>query len=132
MADTISGKFLVARINGSIIRGVQDWEVDETADELDGTTGEDNGYENPDDGVWGATISMNLVQNLETGEYIRVRRGTLIEDLQLYRAATDPTPAFYFPMVKVFQSRNKGAIKERFTTFVRAKSKGEYQANNPG
>ena len=74
--DTISGKYLACKINTSTIAGVQEWTAREEGDRLDGTTGADEGYENDDIGVSSLEVTMMLVQNLSTGEYADIKRGT--------------------------------------------------------
>lgn len=130
--NTVSGKYLIGVIENVTIVGMQEWDVDETADQLDASTGADQGFENDDDGQTRAVITINLVQNLATGIYAAVRVGTLITNLRLYRSYTDAQPAFSIPLAKVYQSKNGGKVKERFTTLVVARSKGPYSGTDPG
>lgn len=129
--DTISGKYLVAVIGSVTIDCVQDWEANETADQLDGTTGADLGYENDDDGISRVEVAFNLVQNLANGPAVTVGRGTTMA-LKLYRSAGDALPAFDIPAFKVFGARTRGAVRERFTQAITGRSKGAYTHNAPG
>lgn len=129
--DTISGKYLVAKIGAVLITGVMDWEATETVDELDGATGASEGYDYPDKGLGRVEASLNLLQNLATGEYTDVRAGSTIA-LKLYRSAGDTLPAFDIPSFLVLSSVTRGAVRDRFTVAVRGKSRGGYTANNPG
>lgn len=129
--DTISGKYLVAKIGSTSISGVMDWECTETVDELDGATGESEGYDYPDQGLRRAEASFNLIQNLATGPYTEVRAGEVI-NLKLYRSAGDTIPAFDITDFLILSSASRGAVRERFTLAVRGKSRGSYNVADPG
>jgi len=130
--NTISGKYLVATVNGAVIAGVQEWEVTETADRLDGTTGLDQGFENDDLGVFSAEARLTIVQNLATGPYIEIAMGNVLSDVKLYRSVTDNQPAFIFPIMRVYESKNGGRVKDRFTVNVTARAAGPYTRSDPG
>lgn len=128
----ISGKFLVATVGNVVLNGLQEWEVEETVDRLDGTTGGDAGFENDDMGVRAAEARFTLVQNLATGKYAEIMAGTILTEVRLYRSFTDNVPAFYFPLMRVYQSRNGGRVRDRFMVNVTARSNGSYAVYNPG
>lgn len=130
--DTVSGKYLVGTLNGTLITGTQGWTVRVTADQLDGTTGSDAGFENDDYGVQRAEIDLEIVQNLATGIYSTVAAGQRITTLRLYRAVGDAQPAFTFPIATIYESTNMGKVRERFTIAVKAKSNGAFTSTNPG
>ena len=130
--DTISGKYLAVVIGNVVIVGAQEWTCRETTDQLDGTTGADQGYENDDNGLVRAEIDIMLVQNLASGIYAAVRAGTLLTNLKLYRTSADNQPAFTIPLAKVYESTNAGKVRDRFTTAVKARSKGPYSGTDPG
>lgn len=73
-----------------------------------------------------------LVQNLASGIYAAVRAGTLLTNLKLYRTSADNQPAFTIPLAKVYESTNAGKVRDRFTTAVKARSKGPYSGTDPG
>jgi len=130
----ISGKYLEAKIGGMapvFIAGNYAWTAEEGADELDGTTGEDEGFENPDDGVYSCAINLKGYMDVATGQYAVVRRGTLIENLKLYRDKDDATPAYVFPVAKVFNSTQGGEVKGKVEWTSRIKAKGAYTYNDP-
>jgi hypothetical protein len=129
--DTISGKYLVAKIGSTTISGVMDWSATETVDELDGATGESEGYDYPDQGLRRVEADFNLIQNLATGVYSDVAAGVVI-NLKLYRSAGDTNPAFDITDFLVLSSATRGAVRERFTVAVRGKSRGSYTRNDPG
>lgn len=132
MADTISGKYLAVTINGVLIVGEQGWTCRVTADQLDGTTGSDQGYENDDFGIQRAEIDLEIVQNLATGVYTVVAAPQRVSQLKLYRAVTDAQPAFTFPIATIYESTNMGKVRERFTVACKAKSNGPFTVTNPG
>ena len=128
---SVSGKYIVAKINGTIVAGVQEWEADETIDQLDGTTGADEGFEADDGGIQRVVVTMNLVQDITTGVYSAVRAGTSITNLTLYRDKDDAQPAFSIPIFRVFQSTNRGEVRGRVTVRVVGRSYGTYTVNDP-
>jgi hypothetical protein len=129
----ISGKFLTAVIENQTIAGVQKWSVRESSEKLDGQTAAHRGYSANEPGSVTAEINLELVQDLTTGEYLRIQNGTLITNLRLYRnGLADGQPAFYFPFANVFESENSGEVRGRFTTRCTAENYGPYTANNPG
>ncbi len=129
--DTISGKFLSAYIDDELVTGNQKWDATETADQLDGTTGADLGYENDDDGISRVEATLDLVQNLADGPALTVSRGTVMS-LQLYRSDGDTLPAFDIPVFKVYSVGTVAEVKGRITQTVRGRSKGPYTVNAPG
>ncbi len=131
--NTISGKYMVAAVESSLIVGLQGWTVRETTDQLDGTTGADAGYEDDDFGIVRAEIEMDCVQNLAAGTpYVAIRATTRLTNVRLYRSYGDAQPAFTFPLVTVYESTNMGKVRERLTVNVKAKSNGAYTFTNPG
>jgi len=126
-----TGKFMIAAINGVVISGNYAWTMDENADELDGTTAEDLGFENPSDGVYSGTISLKGYMDIETGNYTVVRRGTQISNLQLFRNVGDPVPAFAIPSAIVLNSTQGGEVRGKIEWTARAKSQGEYTYSDP-
>ncbi len=123
----ISGKYLEAKIGNMspvFIPGNDAWTVEEAQDELDGTTGEDEGHENPDGGVISHTVTLHCWMDLLAGDYASVRAGTTISYLKLYRDKDDVTPAFLFTSAHVFRSSQGGRVRERMEVNCTAKAKG--------
>lgn len=133
MAGSISGFATAAKIGGMspvLVPGVQMITVDEETDELDGATAEDEGFDNPDDGLARATISLDLVMDIAAGSFVAIKRGTLIADLKIY-ADLEADPIYIFPVCKVFKSTWKGEIKGRSTYSCVIKSKGTFTVVDP-
>lgn len=131
---SFSGKKMEAKIGDVspvFVAGNYAWDAEEEADELDGTTGEDEGYKNPDDGLWGLTVNLKGYMDVAAGEYTPVRRGTLITNLKLYRDKDDATPAFVIPLAKVFRSRQGGEVSGKIEWAATVKAKGAYTYNDP-
>lgn len=128
---SISGKHIAAKISAVIIPGVQQWSAEDSAQELDGTTAEDQGFENPDDGLSSLSVSMELVIDITTGSLTPISRGTLISGLELYADTDAATPIYSVPLFKVFRSSPRGEINGRFTYSISGKSKGAYTLFNP-
>ena len=128
---SISGKYMIATVGDTLVHGNYAWTIEETADELDATTAEDGGYENPDDGVWSSTVNLKGYMNIIDGTYTPVRRGTLITDLRLYRNIDDAEPAFAIPLAKVFTSTQGGEVKGKIEWTAKIKTKGIYEYADP-
>ena len=128
---SISGKYLIGKINGVVIHGNYAWTVEESADDLDGTTAEDAGYANHHDGVWDGVINLKGYMDITDGNYTVVRRGTTITNLQCYRNIDDADPAFEFPSCLVLNSTQGGEVRGKVEWTCRAVIKGTYTYNDP-
>ncbi len=125
----ISGKYAEAKIGGMApvyISGQYSWSIEETAQELDATTAEDDGYSNTEDGVWSATVELSGYLDLADGDYTSIRRGTLISNLKLYIDKDDATASFVFPTAKVFRSTMSAEVNGRVEWRATIKNKGSY------
>lgn len=134
MPSSISGFATAAKIGGMspvLVPGVQTISVEENAAELDGTTAEDEGFENPDDGLASLMVSLDLVMDITAGTFIAIRPGTLINDLKIYADTTADDPIYLLPVAKVFRSTWKGEVNGRSTYACTIKSKGTYTVNEP-
>lgn len=131
---SISGKFISLKIGGVtpvVVPGVTDLTADTEADELDGTTAEDDGFDNPDDGCKRCVITGTLVIDINTGSFVSLSTGTLIQDLKYYADIDATSWIFHLPVAKVFRASFKGAIKGRATYDVTIKSKGVFYEQDP-
>ena len=123
----ISGKYLEAKIGGMspvFIPGNDSWKVEEAADELDGTTGEDEGCESPQAGVVATTITLHCWMDTVAGDYASIRTSTIITDLKLYRDKDDVDPAFHIATAVVLRSSQGGTIRGRMEIDATIKSVG--------
>jgi hypothetical protein len=131
---SISGKHVALKIGDLmpvLVPGVQSWEGEHEADELDGTTAEDEGFDNPDDGLHKCTIQATLVIDITTGSFVAIKTGTLISDFKAYADIDAADPIYHLPVAKVFRSKFRGEIKGRVTYDVTIKSKGAFVVNEP-
>lgn len=128
---SISGKFISAKIAGTVITGVQSWTADDSSEELDATTAADAGYKHPDFGLTSLSVSMDLIIDITTGVLVYISNGTVITDLQLFADTTATTPIYNVPIFYVFKSAPKGEINGRFTFSVQGKSVGIYFVADP-
>lgn len=129
---SISAKYIQATIDGVEVRGNQEWSVLEDSHVLDGQTAKHQGYSADRPSSPSARITLMLAQDTKNGEYSRVRRGTAILGLKLFRSNLDPVPAFTFPVANVMTSENAGQVKGRWTVRVTAANYGPYDAADPG
>ena len=130
----IRGAHIAAKIGGMspvLVPGLQSWAADDTAQELDATTAEDEGFENPEDGLAGLRVTMQLVIDILTGDLITISRGTLITNLKLFAHIDATGPIYTIPLFKVFKSTPRGEVNGRFTYDVEGRSKGAYTLDDP-
>jgi hypothetical protein len=131
---SISGFATAAKIGGMtpvLVSGVQEISVEEESPNLSGTTAEDEGYENDDDGIISCVVTMQLVLDINAGSFIAIRRGTLITDLKIYADVAASTPLYHFPLSKVFRSTYRGQIEGRATYDCVIRSKGPFTVAEP-
>jgi hypothetical protein len=113
-ASSISGKFLTGKVGIGDIDGIHEWSVNETADRLEATTGADGGRGKKDVGVIDTRIRVVFYLGINDGQYIFIRPGTTITNLNLW-ADQDATTALYaFTSAKVFDTTVRGQIRDRF------------------
>ncbi len=115
----------------ALVPGVQSWSAEDSAQELDGTTAEDEGFEHPDDGLASLRVSAQLVIDITAGDLVSVSRGTVITNLRLYADIGATTPIYLLPVAKVFKSAPKGEINGRFTYDIEIRSVGPYTLADP-
>ena len=130
----ISGKEIQAKIGGMspvAINGNYAWTAEEAVAELDGTTAEDDGFENPEAGLKSCVVNLKGYMDVQAGEYTPVVAGTTISNLKLYRDKDDATPAFVFTSALVLNSTQGGEVNGKVEWTARVKSKGSYTYNDP-
>lgn len=127
----ISGAYLSASIGNTTIAGVQGWTATETVDKLDAQTGNQSGFSNNEFGSITLSVTLDIVQDVSTGPYLTVAAGTTITNLNLYRNANGTSQAFAIPTFRVFDSEQKGAVKDRFTVRVTGEAAGSYTRYSP-
>jgi hypothetical protein len=128
---SISGKFSTAKISGANIRGVQRANASGRVQELDGTTAEDAGYENPDAGLRSMTVSLFLVIDITTGDLTTIQEGVEIQGLEIYADINAITPVREIPLFLVLEATYEGEVAGRVTYSVTGKSKGFYNNYDP-
>jgi hypothetical protein len=128
----ISGKKLSVDVNGTTLLGVVSWRARETGDELDGASAATGGYDNPEMGLQGCTVEIRGWFDILTGDYLPIRRGTTLTNLELFRDIDDVTPAFLFASALVTQSDQGAENRGRFEINATVKAKGSYTYDEPG
>ena len=128
---SISGKFITCTIGNVEVEGNYAWEVEEGGDVLDRTVGSDNGAARQDMGVQDCRISIRGYMDVSTGNYIPVRRGTVISNLELFRNDTDTNAAFVIPEALVSRSKQKAEVRGKVEWDCDALANGEYTCNDP-
>ena len=129
----ISGSHIACWIGSAmpvLVPGNQMWSAEVEADELDGTTAEDDGSGHPEDGVKQLTANIMFVVDITSGSpFAGISVGTQITDLGLYTHVEDDTPAYNLPVAKVFRSTYRGEIRGRVTYECVVKSVGPFEEN---
>ena len=128
---SISGKYLTAMINGVVIQDNYSWSMDEGGDALDRTTGFWNGWEAEDMGVQNGHVSIKGYMDVANGQYIPIRRGTILTNLELFRNQDDATAAFTIAEALVVRSTQGGEIRGKIEWSCEVHSRGEVIANDP-
>jgi hypothetical protein len=129
--STISGKYLTVYLDGVELRSNYAWTAEEGGDVLDRTVGADLGYENEDMGVQNLHVTIKLYLDIATGEPSRVRRGTVLENLALYRNVEDAIAAYELPLALVVRRTQGGEIRGKMEVSCEVHSKGPYTDNDP-
>jgi hypothetical protein len=106
--------------------------VREKFERLDAITAADAGANRRDFGVGEAAITLRLLIDCTTGKYEPIVAGTEITTLKLYRQSTDTSPAYTFPIARVFDSSQGGEIRGRFEVTAEAENVGTYTRAEPG
>lgn len=127
----ITGKYLSCAIGTTNIAGVQGWTATEDVAKLDGQTGNHAGFSANEPGGITLSITMDLIQDITSGVYSTISAGTTISNLKLYRNANGTSIAFDVPSFVVFNSEQKGAVRDRFTVRVSGEAYGSYTKSNP-
>jgi hypothetical protein len=127
----ISGKKLSVDINGATLLGIVSWRASERVEELDAASAATNGFDNPEAGFGGCTVSIRGWFDILTGDYAPLRAGTVLTNLELFRNIDDVTPAFLFASALVMESDQGAENRGRFEINATVKSKGSYTYNDP-
>jgi hypothetical protein len=125
---SISGKLAGGRLGSNLISGTYRYEFEESADELDGTTGSDLGYAHPDSGVLGATVRLSCYFELGATSYTPLRAGTAVTVLKLYDDLSD-SEVVNIPNGIIFGSVKQSEVRGRMEVSCTIKSVGSYTVN---
>jgi hypothetical protein len=132
-----SGRYAVARLGttptagtdspkGAPAKGLQEWAVNETVDELDASDGEGLAT-NTDGGMPGCEITLRVVQKLATGIPISYRAGTELQNLRLYYNRTGTfEEAWHFPWAVVTRVSNQVRVRGQRECTLTIRNKGVY------
>lgn len=123
---SISGKKLGFAVGGVLIVGNYAWTASEEGDVLDRTVGSDRGKARSDLGVDDTKISAKLYLDLVSGEYLLVRRGTELTNLELYGDIDAASPLFAFPEALVTRSSLGGEVRGRMEVNVEIVAQGDF------
>jgi hypothetical protein len=127
----ITGKYLVAKLNGVLIENVFKWNAEEGGDVLDATVGTDLGFEYEEMGVENCHVTTTLYLDIVNGVYSNVQRGTVLTNLQLFRNVADTVPALLIPFALVVRSGQGAEVRGKFEVPCEIHSQGPYTTNDP-
>jgi hypothetical protein len=128
-----TGAFMEAKVGGMapvFLAGNYAWDVDEQADDHEGTTGEDAGFENGCTGVKVAVITLKGWMDIAAGEYVPVQAKTIITNLKLYLDEAS-TVNWTFPVAEVITSKQGGTVKGKVEWSATVRSRGSYTYADP-
>jgi hypothetical protein len=133
MADiTISGKYLTASIGGTEIYDNYAWDCDEDGTILDRSTGANAGWRKEDMGLQAAKVTIKGYMDVGSGQYVPVRRGTIITNLKLYRSNGDSLAAFEIAECLVSRSHQGAEVDGKIEWSATLNSRSEVITNDPG
>lgn len=127
----VSGKLSTAKIDGTNLKGVQTSSAGGKVQELDASDAESGGFEVPDSGLRGMTVSLMIVIDVTTGDLTTLQEGAIITNLQIFADINAATPVREIPEFLVLEATYKGEVQGRCTYDVTGKSRGEYTLNDP-
>ncbi len=127
----ITGKYLVAKINGVLIQNIFKWNAEEGGDVLDATVGTDLGFEFEEMGVENCHITTTLYLDIVNGVYSNVQRGIIMTNLQLFRNIADTVPAIQAPLALAIRSGQGAEVRGKFEVPVEIHTLGQYVTNDP-
>jgi hypothetical protein len=123
-----SGKFGKGLI-GTVVIYLNRWSVRERADELDGTTAEDDGFEVIDAGVQGLTIDVDgyYFQGVSKIASHRPGRGTGLK-LYTYKQSTDTGPFWDVPNFACIEFNHTSEVRGKVQFRATFRTRGTYTA----
>jgi hypothetical protein len=110
----ITGKYLSMEIGVATLAGVHSWDVDETADEIEATTGADNGRGRKDVGVVDTVANVVLYLDITSGLYTALRAGATLSNVKLYADKDADDPLYTFSAAKAFGLKLGGRVRDKF------------------
>jgi hypothetical protein len=122
---SISAKKIGFKVNGVLVEGTYRISARGKVDELDRTTGSDNGYANFDGGVKEMRVSATVYIDLTTGFGVSIEEGDVLEDVNLYRDLDD-TPGTVMPLALVVSANDNGEVRGKLEYELELVAKGEY------
>ena len=117
MAESISGKGIHGKIGSNVIAGINSIDIVEDGDNLDATTADDEGGLRDDVGCSRVTVTIQGYFRLTTGTVAQVRRGTTVNNLNLYLTASEGVGGkrAYITEGLVQRCQLGGTIRDRVT-----------------
>lgn len=122
---SVSGKYLSVFVGDDEVTDNFEWDIEEGGEVLDRTTGASNGWENEDNGVTHAHITVNGYYDIATGNTTGIRRDTTLTSLALYVNRDDSTPAYLITEALVVRFRLRGQVRGRMEWTAEIHSKGD-------
>jgi hypothetical protein len=130
-SGTISGKKLGVTIGNAntVLIGVFELQFDPQVDELDATTGADNGFGDVDTGVMQAEVTMTMYVDVTNSQFLTIVAGTLLTNVKVYLSLGAITPLATIPFLKVLSTPIRARVRDSWQIQFRAKSRGEFTVN---
>lgn len=122
---SISGKFLTAQADGVDISGTHEWSVQETSDRHEATTGQDRGRGRKDGGVVDTKAMCKFYLDIATGQFTRLRTGTILFDVRFFADIDSNVPLYEFDEAEVFDFQVVGQIRGTMICTCELEAKGD-------
>lgn len=124
----ISGKGASGNVNGNLIAGCHTWKFNEKAVELDNATAANGGFENPEAGLIGGTVTLSVWYDVGLSAYTPIDAGSPVSNLNL-RATAAGGNMVSIPSGVVLESEIGAEVRGKIEATHTIKTKGAYTTN---
>ena len=130
---SVSAKYFRARLGTTVLSGTTDFEDSGSADDLDATDAESNGYGATDAGVIQHEITLNGNHIIGSSPWGVLTEGVTLTNLKIYLQSPSGVsltgPNIVFASATVLEYRDKGAVRGKLEWSCRVKSNGAIVRN---
>lgn len=114
------------RVNGATIYGIQSQDVTERSDKLDASDAESAGFDMPEPGFTGVSITLRGVHKLLYGPWPNFPRKGYVQNLIVWLNTTDGNACWVFPVAMIEQRASNTRIKGQIEYTITINSWGTF------